>query len=100
MSKKTETNVLLEVASLSMRQAKKFLERYSHRNSPQRLILSPLLKLLVYRAYLKTTYHGVIEFVDISEALKNRFGLQQLPHYSTLKKSQIVPSWWKSLTPC
>ena len=40
---------------------------------------------LILRAYLKTTYRGVIEFLDTSDALKKCLGLKGLPHYSTLK---------------
>src|SRR5262249_54432400 len=33
----------------------------------------------------KTTYRGVIEVLQTSEALQQCLGLQRLPHYSTLK---------------
>jgi hypothetical protein len=40
---------------------------------------------LILRAYLKTTYRGIIEVMETSEALKKCLGLRRLPHYSTLK---------------
>lgn len=86
MSKSKTTNLLLEVTSLCMSVAKKYVEAYSHRNSPQKFTQTQLLTLLVLRAYLKTTYRGVIEFVEVSEELRKRIGLTSLPHYSTLKK--------------
>ncbi|WP_437186085.1 hypothetical protein SH668x_003216 [Planctomicrobium sp. SH668] len=45
-----------------------------------------LLTCLILRADLKTTYRGVIEFLEVSDALRDRLGLKALPHYSTLKK--------------
>lgn len=41
---------------------------------------------LVLKAYLKTTYRGVIDILDASDALRKRIGLKRLPNYSTLKK--------------
>lgn len=86
MSRKSQTNVLLEVASLCMSLSRKYVEPYSHRNSPQKFTQSQLLTLLVLRAYLKTTYRGVMEFVEVSDALRQKLGLMRMPHYSTLKK--------------
>jgi len=39
----------------------------------------------ILRAYLKTTYRGVIEVLDASDKLQRCLGLKRLPHYSTLK---------------
>ena len=86
MSATSGTNVLLEVASLSLRLARKYVAPFSHRNSPHKFTQAQLLSCLVLRAYLKTTYRGLIEVLDASEALRQRLGLSQLPHYSTLKK--------------
>lgn len=41
---------------------------------------------LVLRAYLKTTYRGVIEILETSGPLRQAVGLDSLPHYSTLKR--------------
>jgi hypothetical protein len=86
MSRKSERNVLLEVASLCMTLSKKYVEPYSHRNSPKKFTQSQLLTLLVLRAYLKTTYRGIIEVLEVSDALRQKLGLTQVPNYSTLKK--------------
>ncbi len=81
-----KTNVLLEVASLSLRVARRFAADYSHPKSPQKFTQPQLLACLVLRAYLKTTYRGVIEVLEVSDALRQRLGLERLPHYSTLKR--------------
>lgn len=86
MSTSSDSNVLLNVASLSMQLAKKYVEPYSHRNSPQMFTQAQLLTCLILRAYLKTTYRGLIEILEVSESLRKRIGLQRMPHYSTLKK--------------
>jgi hypothetical protein len=78
--------VLLAVAELSMRVARKYVEPYSHRKSPHKFTQGQLLTCLVLRAYLKTTYRGIIEILETSDALRERLGLKRLPHYSTLKK--------------
>ena len=86
MSQPSRTNTLLEVTSLSLRIARKYVAPYSHRNSPQKFTQEQLLTCLILRAYLKTTYRGVIEVLEVSDALRDRLGLKSLPHYSTLKK--------------
>lgn len=82
---KTHPNLLLEVATLCMRVSRKFLSPYSHPKSPQKFTQSQLITCLVLRAYLKTTYRGVIDVLDASDQLRARLGLMRLPHYSTLK---------------
>ena len=84
----TKVNVLLEVATLALRTARKYVNPYSHRNSPHKFTQEQLLACLVLKAYLKTTYRGIIEFLETSDGLRQRLGLTdgKLPHYSTLKK--------------
>jgi hypothetical protein len=42
---------------------------------------------LILRAYLKTTYRGVVEFLAVSPNLRQCLGLtQKLPHFTTLQK--------------
>ena len=78
-------NTLLEVARLSMKLSGRYMQPYSHAKSPHKFTQSQLMTCLILRAYLKTTYRGVIEFLETSEALKKCLGLKRLPHYSTLK---------------
>ncbi len=86
MNTESKLNVLLEVASLSLRTARKYVEPYSHAKSPHKFTQAQLISCLVLRAYLKTTYRGVIEILEASDELRKRLGLERLPHYSTLKK--------------
>lgn len=82
---KNNKNILLEVASLSMQLSRKYMDDYSHPKSPQKFTQAQLMTCLILKVYLKTTYRGVIEFLDASDKLKKRIGLERLPHYSTLK---------------
>jgi len=46
-----------------------------------------LMACLILRAYLKTTYRGVLEFLSVSPCLREELGLaDKLPHYTTLQK--------------
>ena len=81
----TKPNILLEVATLSMRLSAKYLQPHSSKYSPQKFTQSQLLTCLILRAYLKTTYRGLIEFLEASSELRKVLQLKRLPHYSTLK---------------
>ncbi|MHC2071093.1 hypothetical protein ACYFX5_26775 [Bremerella sp. T1] len=68
----TKQNNLIAVARLSMKLAAKFMRPYSHEQAPKRYTQPQLMTCLVLKAYLKTTYRGVIEVVDASD---NRFSI-------------------------
>ena len=78
-------NNLLTVAELSLRLARRSLQPYSHPKSPHKFTQAQLMARLILRAYLKTTYRGVIEVLDASDQLQEHLGLRRVPHYSTLK---------------
>lgn len=81
----TKPNILLEVAALSMRLSAQYLQPYSAKFSPQKFTQPQLLTCLILRAYLKTTYRGVIELLQAAPPLQDALQLTRLPHYSTLK---------------
>jgi Transposase DDE domain len=78
-------NTLLTVARLSVKLSGRYMQPYSHAKSPHKFTQAQLMTCLILRAYLKTTYRGIIEVLEASEALKQCLGLKRLPHYSTLK---------------
>jgi hypothetical protein len=78
-------NTLLDVARLSMKFSGRYLQPYSHTKSPHKFTQSQLMSCLILRAYLKTTYRGIIEVLETSDELQKCLGLRRLPHYSTLK---------------
>ncbi|RIK62986.1 MAG: hypothetical protein DCC65_16745, partial [Planctomycetota bacterium] len=80
------TNLLLNVAALSMKTAGRCLLPYGHPKSPHKFTQRQLMTCLVLRAYTKTTYRGVIELLEASGQLRRILCMERLPHYSTLKK--------------
>lgn len=80
------TNLLLNVASLSMKVAGRCLIPYGHPKSPHKFTQRQLMTCLVLRAYTKSTYRGVIELLEASGQLRRVLCMERLPHYSTLKK--------------
>jgi hypothetical protein len=83
MSKKP--NTLIAVAQFSMRLAGKYMQPYSCAKSRHTFTQPQLMTCLILKAYLKTTYRGVIDVLDASEKLQEAIGLKTLPNYSTLK---------------
>lgn len=83
------------VARLAMRLSQPHLADYGATRSRHDFTQRQLLSCLIVRAYLKTTYRGVWEFLKISPNLRRELGLEdKLPHYTTLQKfstrSQVV----------
>jgi hypothetical protein len=63
------------------------LSKYGSYKSRHDFTQAQLMTCLILRAYLKTTYRGVIEQLELAPALRQAMGIQgKLPHYSTLKK--------------
>jgi len=80
------SNTLLEVAKLSVVIARRYLQDYSHTKSPKKFTQAQLTACLILRAYLKTTYRGIVDVLHASDKLQDCLGLKSLPHYSTLKR--------------
>ena len=79
-------NLLLDVVRLSLRLSCRFLSPYGHIKSPHKFTQPQLMTCLILRAYMKTTYRGVIDLLASSTELREAMNLHRLPHYSTLKK--------------
>jgi hypothetical protein len=78
--------LLLRVVSLSMSLGRKYMSSYSHNQAPKKFTQPQLFTCLILRMYLKTTYRGIIEYLEVAGELRKVMGLTQLPHYSTLKR--------------
>jgi hypothetical protein len=82
-----KSNRLLGVARLAMKLGREHMSDYGAVTSRKDFTQRQLMACLVLRAYLKTTYRGVIEILETSEALRTELGMKEkLPHYSTLAK--------------
>jgi hypothetical protein len=87
--------VVEQVADLAMRLSRPHLADYGARRSRHDFTQRQLMSCLVLRAYRKTTYRGVLEWLAVSPPLRERLGLtDKLPHFTTLQKfsarSQVV----------
>ena len=85
---KNEKVVMVErVADLAMTLGQKHLAQYGATTSRKDFTQRQLMACLILRAYLKTTYRGVLELLRISPSLREHLGLgETLPHYTTLQK--------------
>ncbi len=78
---------LEQVAALAMKLGGRHLADYGATRSRHDFTQRQLMSCLILRAYLKTTYRGVLEHLKNCPALRRELGLEdKLPHYSTLAK--------------
>ena len=42
--------------------------------------------ILAIKTYLKTTYHEIIEILDVSDKITKYLKLNKLPHHTTIQK--------------
>jgi hypothetical protein len=86
-SKTSKAPVIEQVAEMAMRLSQRHLADYGASRSRHDFTQRQLMSCLILRAYLKTTYRGVMEVLAVSETLRQRLGLtDKLPHYTTLQK--------------
>ena len=86
LTRKGKTTVE-RVAELAMRLGGRHLADYGAARSRHDFTQRQLMACLILRAYLKTTYRGVLELLAVSPSLREALGLQdKLPHYTTLQK--------------
>jgi spore coat protein U-like protein len=75
------------VAELAMRLGGRHLADYGSARSRHDFTQRQLMACLILRAYLKTTYRGVLELLAVSPNLSEALGMRdKLPHYTTLQK--------------
>src|SRR6202000_2241222 len=75
------------VAELAMQLSRPYLAEYGATTSRHDFTQRQLMSCLVLRAYLRTTYRGLIEVLKVSPKLQQRLGMEgKLPHYTTLQK--------------
>ena len=81
----TKPNLLLRVAELSMLVCRRKLRTYSCDRSKHTYTQPQLMSCLVLKAYLKQTYRGVVEVLELSDVLCRTLGLSKVPTHTTLK---------------
>jgi hypothetical protein len=86
-AKESKAVTIEKVAQMAMQLGGKHLADYGATRSRHDFTQRQLMACLVLRAYLKTTYGGVLEFLSVSPSLRKHLGLgDKLPHYTTLQK--------------
>jgi hypothetical protein len=76
-----------QVAELAMKLGRRHLAEYGATRSRHDFTQRQLMTCLILRAYLKTTYRGVLDLLAASASLRQRLGLSdKLPHFTTLQK--------------
>ena len=86
LTKRGKTTVE-RVAELAMQLGGRHLADYGATRSRHDFTQRQLMACLILRAYLKTTYRGVLELLAVSPNLRAALGLaDKLPHYTTLQK--------------
>lgn len=84
---RVKRNVLLDVAALALHVGTLTLDSYSRPKSPHLYTQPQLLAVLVLRAYLKQTYRGIVEVLELSASLRDALGLsRRVPDHSSLKR--------------
>jgi hypothetical protein len=86
-SEPAKLSLIEKVAEMSMRLSQRHLADYGATRSRHDFTQRQLMSCLILRAYLKTTYRGVLDVLAASESLRQRLGLSdKLPHFTTLQK--------------
>lgn len=87
-SEKQDTTPEIErVAELAMRVSQPHLADYGATRSRHDFTQRQLMSCLILRAYLKTTYRGLLGILAGNTKLRTSLGLEdKLPHYTTLQK--------------
>jgi hypothetical protein len=78
-------NLILRVAQLSMLVCRRQLRSYSCNKSKHTYTQPQLMSCLVLKAYLKQTYRGIIEVLELSDVLRQALGMEKVPTHTTLK---------------
>jgi hypothetical protein len=91
----TKLPLIERVAEMAMRLSQRHLADYGAPRSRHDFTQRQLMTCLILRAYLKTTYRGVLDLLEVSPKLQQSLGLaDKLPHFTTLQKfsarSQVV----------
>jgi len=86
-TKKMRKSDIEKVAELAFRLSRPYLAEYGATRSRHDFTQRQLMSCLILKAYLNTTYRGVIDLLAASADLRRCLALEEkLPHYTTLQK--------------
>lgn len=72
------------LARLALKQADQAIPKYSDEKSRKDFTQSQIFAILILKAFFKTDYRGIIEFLRELSDLRSALKLKKIPHYSTL----------------
>jgi hypothetical protein len=76
-----------KVAELAMKMGRQYLPDYGAATSRHDFTQHQLLSCLILRAYLRTTYRGLLDTLAGNPPLREHLGMtDKLPHHTTLQK--------------
>ena len=76
-----------DVLVTAYRVAQQSLEAYSHPCSPKKFTQHQLFAVLVFKAFLKTDYRGVVNHLRDCPELAAMIELDKIPHFTTVQKA-------------
>jgi hypothetical protein len=86
--KKTRSRIITKspvtLAKLALKEAEKAMPTYSDTKSRKDFTQSQIFAILVLKAFFKTDYRGIIDFLEELSDLRKALKLKKVPHYSTL----------------
>lgn len=94
-------NRIARFAQLALRVCQRRLPRRFSRFAKLTYSPSQLMSLLLLKAYLKQTYRGIVELIELSPPLQEALGLAQVPAHTTLMefaKREASPALIAELT--
>lgn len=83
ISSKSPKDVLI----VAYRVAQRSIKAYSHRCSPKKFTQHQLFAILVFKAFMRTDYRGVVEFLRDSSDLREAIELVKVPRDTTVQKA-------------
>jgi hypothetical protein len=75
------------VAAAAYRIARDTLPEHFSRYSPKKFTQPQLMVCLVLKVFFNTDYRGIVQILDDCRDLGKSFGLQAVPHFTTLQKA-------------
>ena len=81
---RTITKSPVTLAKLALKEAERAIPEYSDPKSRKDFTQSQIFAILVLKAFFKTDYRGIIEFLEELSDLRKALKLKKVPHYSTL----------------
>jgi len=86
--KKTKSRIITKspvtLAKLALKQAEEALPKYSAAKSRKDFTQSQIFAILVLKAFFKTDYRGIVDYLEELSDLRQALKLKKIPHYSTL----------------